>query len=63
MNSKNVGNVKPRPQRAEPLQPDRPGVGGGRLKDKPKPSPEVAEKKSREQSRTALQNVSEGYGD
>jgi hypothetical protein len=37
-------------------------MGGARQKDESKPSPEAADEKSREQSRTALQNVSEGYG-
>lgn len=63
MKNTNVSDAKPRPQRAEPLQPDLPGVGGRREKAEPKPAPEEARKKSREQSRTALQNVREGYGD
>lgn len=62
MKSKHVSDVKPRPQRAEPQQPDLPGMGGARQKDESRPSPEAADEKSREQSRTALQNVSEGYG-
>ncbi len=62
MKSKDASDVKPRPQRAEALQPDLPGMGGGREKAPRKPSPEQADEKSREQSRTALDNVSEGYG-
>lgn len=50
----------PRPSRAEPLQPDRPGLGQEREKHtKPKPSDRATQQ--RKQSEQALENQREGY--
>ncbi len=53
---------KPRPRRAEPLQPDKPGQGDqaehGGAAD---PDAEDPDQKRQEQERTARENVREGY--
>lgn len=56
--------AKPRPRRAAPLQPDRPGRGDGPLEEKKDPAKAEAAsaKKLRKQSRDALDNVRDGYG-
>ncbi len=56
--------TKPRPRRAEPLQPDRPGQGDVRLKAERNPALTEKESAKRltEQSKDALDNVRDGYG-
>lgn len=61
MNQPTTPAGTPRPPRAEPLQPDRPGRGGERAEDTTgAPSPDPAEQQRR-QSEDALDNVREGY--
>ncbi len=49
-----------RPRRAEPLQPDKPGSGGGTQPANDSP-PSDADARAQEQERTAVDNVREGY--
>jgi hypothetical protein len=53
----------PRPPRAKPIQPDRPGRAGKATSDRPKTAhdPKEAAEQQHEQSRTALENVRDGY--
>ncbi|CAM5781595.1 hypothetical protein [Rhizobacter fulvus] len=51
----------PRPQRAEPLQPDRPARGDDAEPQKPEHDEADARAKRQEQTDTALDNVREGY--
>jgi len=53
----------PRPTRAKPIQPDRPGRAGKAAPDRPHTTrdPKDAAEQQHEQSRTALENVREGY--
>lgn len=50
----------PRPARAEPIQPDRPGRGQEREKHT-KPQSHDTVTRQRKQSEQALENVREGY--
>ena len=56
--------AKPRPKRAEPLQPDRPGRSDGPLEEKMDltKAESASAKKLRKQSKDALDNVRDGYG-
>ena len=55
---------KPRPRRAAPLQPDRPGSGAGfepRPEDFPEELEQAAADKRREQAETANENTRNGF--
>ena len=57
--------LKPRPPRAAPLQPDKPGSGADALQTPEKSADQLAEAaaaKQREQTQTALENTRNGYG-
>lgn len=56
--------TRPRPRRAGPLHPDRPGQGDERLKTESDPAqtPEESARKKSRQSKDALDNVRDGYG-
>lgn len=65
MKEDSAPQVKPRPKRAEPLQPDRPGRGNKRVETDANNSSAdatAAAKSQREQSEDALSNVRDGYG-
>ena len=55
----------PKPPRAEPLQPDRPGRGAERAEPDPatggKPKKDPEAERLAEQEKTALENVRQGY--
>lgn len=51
----------PRPRRAEPLQPDRPGRGDTTVPAEPSPPPDDSAKRQKQQSEDALDNTREGY--
>ena len=53
--------IKPRPPRAEPLQPDRPGSGDGSLPAGNGKPADADLERARTQSETAEKNVREGY--
>jgi hypothetical protein len=52
--------LRPRPRRAQPLQPDLPGRGQ-KVEDDDSPADEPAADQQKEQSETALDNVRDGY--
>ena len=57
--------LKPRPRRAAPLQPDRPGSGAGlekTLEKSPEELEQAAADKRREQAETAHENTRNGFG-
>lgn len=56
--------LRPRPTRAAPLQPDKPGGSGKPPEADPSASQsdEAAAAKQREQAQTALENTRDGYG-
>lgn len=58
-----AASPKPRPTRAQPLQPDRPGRGQERASDGGASANDEAQadQQRRQQSRDALKNVREGY--
>ena len=58
-----AASPRPRPTRAQPLQPDRPGRGDERASDDAESTGDEAQadKQRRQQSRDALKNVREGY--
>ena len=56
--------LKPRPRRAEPLQPDKPGSGDAAPQTPQESADELeqaAAAKQREQTNTALENTRNGY--
>ncbi len=56
--------LKPRPRRAAPLQPDKPGSGDGPQQTPGQSEEELAQAavaKQIEQARTALENTRNGY--
>lgn len=60
MSKSTTSTGTPRPTRAEPIQPDRPGRGQDREKHT-KPQPRDTATQQRKQSEQALENVREGY--
>lgn len=58
-----AASPRPRPTRAQPLQPDRPGRGQERASDGGESAGDEAQAdpQRRQQSRDALKNVREGY--
>lgn len=57
---KNSEQPKQRPPRADPLQPDRPGSGQTR-EDPKQHDPQADVRRQKEQSDTALDNVTKDY--
>ena len=56
--------LRPKPRRAEALQPDQPGQGTSKPKrpvDSPQTREKAASKKQKAQTDAALENVREGY--
>ena len=66
MSDPQPARLKPRPKRAEPLQPDKPASGTGTVSTTDPAAQKLAEaaadKKQLEQVKTAHENTRDGYG-
>jgi len=54
--------LKPRPPRANPVQPDRPAGADEQAESPTQGEPAGAAERRKEQANAALENVREGYG-